>query len=92
MYRHRHRRLDRDTRTRAGIAALVYTMTSAVMFGAGLITVLSVPGLQAHLWVAIPIVVVLSLVLAAPAAWWIAPRLRARYWRRRRAEARRAAV
>jgi hypothetical protein len=45
--------------------------------------VLNVPSLAAHLWIGIPVVVALSLLLAAPIAWFIAPRLRARYWRRR---------
>jgi hypothetical protein len=66
-----------------GIAALIYTMTTAVIFGAGLITVLTLPALCADEAIWIPAVVVASLILAAPTAWVIAPRLRARYWRRR---------
>ena len=69
--------------TRARIAILIYSMTNAVLFGVGIVTVLNVPSLAAHLWIAIPVVVVLSLLLAVPIAWFIAPRLRARYWRRR---------
>ena len=72
-----------DTKTRAGIAALVYTMVNAVMFGAALITVLAVPHFRAHAEIGIAAAVVASLILAAPAAWLIAPRLRARYWRQR---------
>jgi len=75
--------MQRETKTRAGIAALIYTMTNAVLFGAGLIFVLSVPVFRGHGAAAISAVVVLSLLLAAPAAWMIAPRLRARYWRQR---------
>ena len=74
--------MRRETRTRAGIAALVYAMTNAVVFGAGLITVMTVPALRAHAAIGIPVVVAASLVLAAPLAWWLAPRLRARYWRK----------
>ena len=77
--------MDDDTRIRAQIAALIFTMTNAVLFGAGLIAVLSVPALSAHAGTGIVVVVVLSFVLAAPAAWFIAPRLRARYWRSRAA-------
>ena len=77
--------MQRETKTRLGIAALIYSMTNAVLFGAGLITVLTVPSLRAHAAIWIPVVVASSLVLAAPAAWLIAPRLRARYWRRRAA-------
>ena len=75
--------MQRETKTRLGIAALVYMMTNAVMFGAGIITVLSVPVLRDAGATWIPVVVAASLILAAPAAWLIAPRLRARYWRRR---------
>lgn len=78
--------MQRETKMRAQLAALIYTMTNAVMFGAGLITVLSVPALSAEAAYWIPAVVLASLVLAAPVAWLIAPRLRARYWRRRVAE------
>jgi hypothetical protein len=66
------------------IAVLIYSMTNAVIFGAGLITVLTVPTLSADAAFWIPVVVVVSLILAAPVAWLIAPRLQARYDRRRR--------
>lgn len=78
--------MQRETRTRVQLAALIYTMTNAVMFGAGLITVLSVPALSADAGTWIVIVVAASIVLAAPVAWFIAPRLRARYWRQCTAE------
>ena len=76
--------MERDTASRLRIAALIYTMTNAVLFGAGVITVLTVPGLAENAAYWIPVVVAASLVLAAPLAWGIAPRLRARNWRRRR--------
>jgi hypothetical protein len=69
--------------TRFAIAALVYTMVNAVLFGAGLIVVLTVPALSADAMALIPTVVVVSLVAAIPVSWILAPRLRARYWRRR---------
>ena len=71
------------TRNRRRIAVLIYSMTNAVIFGAGIIAVLNVSALytNAHIW--IPVVVVSSLILAAPVAWLIAPRLQARYDRRR---------
>ncbi len=78
--------MHRETKTRAGIAALIYSMTNAVIFGAGLITVLLLPSLRGEGMISIPAVVVASLILAAPIAWLIAPRLRARYWRRRTAQ------
>ena len=54
-------------------------MTNAVIFGAGLITVLTLPALRHEEMIWIPVIVVASLILAAPASWLIAPRLRARY-------------
>jgi hypothetical protein len=67
------------SRNRFRIAVLIYSMTNAVIFGAGIITVLNVPELRANAHVWIPVVVVASLVIAAPLAWLIAPRLQARY-------------
>jgi hypothetical protein len=75
--------MSTDTKTRVQIAALIFVMTNAVLFGVGLITVLTVPALSAYAGINIAIVVALSFLLAAPIAWLIAPRLRARYWRRR---------
>ena len=70
------------TRNRLRIAALIYSMTNAVIFGAGIIAVLNLPALSTNAYISIPVVVVASLVLAAPFAWLIAPRLQARYDRR----------
>lgn len=69
--------------TRIQIAALIFLMVNAVLFGAGLITVLTVPALAPHAMALIPAVVALSFVIAAPISWLMAPRLRARYWRER---------
>ena len=70
------------TRNRLRIAALIYSMTNAVVFGAGIITVMNVSALRVDAYFWIPVVVVVSLILAAPIAWLIAPRLQARYDRR----------
>lgn len=75
-------RMTEETSTRVQIAALIYSMTNAVLFGAGLILVLTLPVLNADAGYWISVVVGASLILAAPIAWWMAPRLRARYWRR----------
>jgi MFS family permease len=83
--------MERNTVIRLRIATLIYTMTNAVLFGIGLVTVLTVPALNDYAAYGIPIVVVASFVLAAPAAWLIAPRLRAR-WGRRPDESRPVAV
>jgi len=73
--------------TKVAIAALIYSMVNAVLFGTGLIIVLTVPALSAHAIALVPAVVVVSLVLAVPVSWIVAPRLRARYWRQRNASA-----
>jgi len=67
--------------TRFQIAALVFMMTSAFAFGAGILVVLMTPALAAHAFGAIPVVVAASLAIGAPAAWFIAPMLRSRYQR-----------
>jgi len=75
--------MSTDTKTRVQIAALIFVMTNAVLFGVGLVTVLTVPALSVYAGINIAIVVTLSFLLAAPISWLMAPRLRARYWRRR---------
>jgi hypothetical protein len=77
--------MTRETATRGQIALLIYMMTNGVLFGAGVILVLTWPALSANAGFWISAVVAASFILAAPIAWWIAPRMRARYWRRRRA-------
>lgn len=74
--------MTQDTRVRAQITALIFSMTNAVLFGAGLVTVLLM-GLSAQATgLGIAIVTAFSFLIAAPVAWMIAPRLRARYWRK----------
>jgi hypothetical protein len=73
--------MTRETTTRAQIAALIYLMTNGVLFGAGVILVLTLPALSANSGFWISAVVAASFILALPIAWWMAPRLRARYWR-----------
>jgi hypothetical protein len=62
------------------IAAMVYLMVQAIMFGAGIIIVLATP-LNAMAMQLIPWVVGVAAILSLPISWLIAPRLRARYWR-----------
>ena len=58
----------------------------------GLVAVLSVPALNGNTGLWIVAVVIASFLLAAPASWLIAPRLRLRYWKQREAEHRHAAI
>jgi flagellar biosynthesis protein FliQ len=67
---------------RVQIAAMVYLMVQAVMFGAGVVLVLATP-LADSAMTLMPWVVATTAVLSIPISWMIAPRLRARYWRER---------
>jgi hypothetical protein len=75
--------------TRLMVAALVYPMVQAVMFGAGLIVALILaPDLSAQ--VSIPAVVVITALLSLPLSWFIAPKMMARYQKRPAARLNRA--
>jgi hypothetical protein len=63
------------------IAALVFLMVSAVLFGIGIVAVLVTPAFAVHAGRLIPAVIVASFVIAAPLSWRIAPKLMARYRR-----------
>ncbi len=69
---------------RLGIAALLLMMIQAVCFGVGAVIVLATP-LKDSAMELMPVVVVTT-ILALPMSWWLAPRLRARYWRNHRRE------
>ena len=69
--------------SRLSITLLVMMMTNAVLFGIGAIIVLSIPALNDHAMVLLPVVIVTSLLVGPLTAWYIAPRLRARYWKPR---------
>ena len=67
---------------RVQIAAMVYLMVQAVMFGIGVTLVLATP-LADRAMNLMPWVVATAAVLSIPISWIIAPRLRARYWRKK---------
>jgi len=75
--------------TRFRLALLIYGMTNAVIFGIGVVLVLGVPSLSEWALQLMPVVVALSFILAAPIAWFLAPRLRLRFWRAQEARERR---
>ena len=54
--------MEIDTKVHAGIAALIYPMVNAVIFGTSLITVLILPSLNANAMTWIPVVAVTSFV------------------------------
>ena len=67
--------------TRLQIAGLVFMMVNAVAFGVGIVPVLLIPALANNAFETIPAVVIASFAVSAPLSWFVAPRLRARYWR-----------
>jgi hypothetical protein len=71
--------MNGDTRARLRVAALIYSMVNAVVFGAGLIIVLLVPALAQHAFLWIPSVVLSSFFLSAPLSWFIAPLMMLRF-------------
>ena len=68
--------------TRMQIAAMVFMMVQAVAFGAGMVAILATP-LNQHAMVAIPAMIAVTTAASTALSWWIAPRLRARYWRQK---------
>lgn len=78
-------------KTRTYISALVSMMVNAVLFGIGAIAVLTIPPLTENIWFWLPVVIVLSFVLAPFIARRIAPKLEARWERRRDERAQRMA-
>ena len=67
---------------RMQIAAMVFMMVQAMLFFTGLVLVLTTR-LDDRAMELMPWVVGLSALISLPLSWAIAPRLRARYWRRR---------
>ncbi|GAB5461034.1 MULTISPECIES: hypothetical protein [Hoeflea] len=65
-------------RTRTFIAGMIALPLNAVLFGAGAITVLSIPALSQNAVYLLPAVIIAGFILTAPLAWMLAPRLRAR--------------
>lgn len=65
------------------IASMVFMMVQAVLFGIGVVTILATPLLADTMMTAMPLMIAATVLISAPVAWLIAPRLRARYWRER---------
>ena len=70
-----------DTKARLRVAALIFCMVSAAIFGVGVILVLSLPALDAFIW--IPAVVISSFIISIPVAWFIAPWMMLRFLKER---------
>lgn len=65
---------------RLQIAALIFMIVQAVVFGIGTVLVLATP-LQREAMELLPAVVVASFIISLPVSWFIAPRLRAHFSR-----------
>lgn len=66
---------------RVNIAAVVFPVIAAMLFGFGVVPVLAVEALKSQAAWLIPLVVAASLLGGAIAAWFIAPRLRLQHRR-----------
>jgi len=77
-------KMTSDNRARLRVAALIFVMVNAVVFGVGLVTVLMTPALSQHAFLWIPIVIVSSFVFSPPLAWLIAPMMMQRFIQARR--------
>jgi hypothetical protein len=73
--------MTNDNRARLRVAALIYCMVNAVVFGVGVILVMSVPALASYAFFWIPAVVASSFVISAPLSWFIAPWMMMRFGR-----------
>ena len=71
----------KDNWARLRVTGLIYCVVIAVIFGAGVIVILSIPALDAFFW--IPAAVASSFVISAPLAWFIAPWMTMRFIRER---------
>jgi membrane protein implicated in regulation of membrane protease activity len=67
------------------IAAVIYMMVQAVVFGIGVVLVLATP-LANIAMTLMPFVVALTLVISAPISWWLAPLARAAHERKLNAQ------
>jgi uncharacterized protein (DUF983 family) len=77
-------KMTSDNKTRLRVAALIFVMVNAVVFGVGLVAVLTTPAPSQHAFLWIPVVIVSSFVLSPPLAWLIAPMMMQRFIQARR--------
>lgn len=63
------------------IAVVLFIIIQSVMFGAGIVVLLATP-LSRETEELLPWMIAGTALLSAAASWWLAPRLRARTWRR----------
>lgn len=71
--------MSTNNRARLQVATLIFSMVNAVMFGLGVIAVLSTPILAQRAFFWIPAIVVVSFMLSPLVAWFIAPSMMQRF-------------
>ena len=76
--------MNKDVKSRLMVAALIYAIVNAVVFGAGMIVVLVTPALSQYAFFWVSAVVVSSFVISLPLAWFIAPLMMMRFMQVRR--------
>jgi hypothetical protein len=72
-----------NTLARVRVAALIFSMVNAVIFGVGIVAILSIPALAAHASFWIPAVVLASFLVSPPLSWMLAPTMMMRFMRAR---------
>lgn len=65
------------------IAAVIYPIVAGVLFGIGVLPLLTFTQQEQVQAESFPFIVLASFLLAAPISWFLAPRLRSRYQRRK---------
>jgi len=75
--------MAREIGTRAQIALLLYSTLNVVLFTAGVYVVMLSPTLNAYAGFWLAGIVAASVIVTAPIAWGLAPRLNADYWRKK---------
>jgi len=73
-----------NNQARLWVAALIFAMVNAVVFGVGLVTVLTTPALAQHVFFWIPAIVVSSFAISPLLSWYIAPMMMQRFIQSRR--------
>ena len=71
--------MTENTLARVRVAALIFSMVNAVVFGVGIVTILTIPALAADASFWIPAVVLASFLLSPPLSWLLAPRMMLRF-------------
>lgn len=73
--------MSENTLARVRVAGLIFSMVNAVVFGAGIVAILTIPALAADAAFWIPALVLASFLLSPPLSWFLAPTMMLRFTR-----------